>query len=247
MFGHGARHDAADRFQMTPIELWGGPECTLNRVGDQYFDQTILTGHDDRAGDIDLFADLGVSRLRYPALWERTEIAPGVYSFDWLDARLARIRQAGMAPILGLLHHGSGPPWASIADPAFPEAFAAYALIVARRYPWADAYTPINEPLTTARFCCLYGHWHPHQRDDRSMWLAFFNQIDGVRLAKRAIRSVNPAARLVQTEDLGRCQSTPKLAGQAGFENERRWLPGTSSWEGSRPATPCMPTWMAWA
>ena len=28
---------------------------------------------------------------------------------------------------------------------------------VAERYPWLDAYTPINEPLTTARFCGLYG------------------------------------------------------------------------------------------
>ena len=39
-----------------------------------------------------------------------------------------------------------------------------------------------------------------------------------------AIRRVNPYAKLVQTEDLGRCQSTPRLAYQADFENERRWL-----------------------
>ena len=25
------------------------------------------------------------------------------------------------------------------------------------RYPWIDAYTPVNEPLTTARFSGLYG------------------------------------------------------------------------------------------
>jgi dTDP-4-dehydrorhamnose reductase len=35
---------------------------------------------------------------------------------------------------------------------------------------------------------------------------------------------VNPAARLVQTEDLGHTHSTPLLAYQARFDNERRWL-----------------------
>jgi dTDP-4-dehydrorhamnose reductase len=40
----------------------------------------------------------------------------------------------------------------------------------------------------------------------------------------RAIREVNPAAQLVQTEDLGKTHSTPLLAYQAEFENERRWL-----------------------
>ena len=43
----------------------------------------------------------------------------------------------------------------------------------------------------------------------------------------QAIRRVNPAARLVQTDDLGKVYSTPHLQYQADFENERRWL----SWD----------------
>jgi dTDP-4-dehydrorhamnose reductase len=39
-----------------------------------------------------------------------------------------------------------------------------------------------------------------------------------------AIRAVNPAAQLIQTEDLGAAHSTPRLARQAAYENERRWL-----------------------
>ena len=39
-----------------------------------------------------------------------------------------------------------------------------------------------------------------------------------------AIRGAVPAARLVQTEDLGKTHSTPALAYQAELENERRWL-----------------------
>ena len=40
----------------------------------------------------------------------------------------------------------------------------------------------------------------------------------------RAIRKVIPAAKLVQTEDLGKVFSTPRLAYQAEYENQRRWL-----------------------
>ena len=50
------------------------------------------------------------------------------------------------------------------------------------------------------------------------------NQITAIRLAMRAIRQVNPAARLIQTEDLAKAHSTPPLAYQARHENARRWL-----------------------
>ncbi len=55
------------------LELWGGFECTVNRLGNSYFDQNVRTGHHDRPHDLDLVAALGITRLRYPVLWERTE------------------------------------------------------------------------------------------------------------------------------------------------------------------------------
>ena len=61
------------------LALWGGHECTVNRVGDCWRDQTRLSGHQDRIEDLDCFADLGLRTLRYPVLWERTEIEPGVH------------------------------------------------------------------------------------------------------------------------------------------------------------------------
>jgi dTDP-4-dehydrorhamnose reductase len=82
----------------------------------------------------------------------------------------------------------------------------------------------VNEPLTTARFSALYGHWYPHSRDGLSFARAVLNQCRGVVLATRAIRAVNPEAELVQTEDVGKTFSTPLLGYQAEFENERRWL-----------------------
>ena len=210
---------------MGNLELWGGVECTVNRVGETFSDQVRRSGHHDRPDDIALIASTGIRTLRYPLLWER--IAPdGLLSADWAwtDDRLDRLRRLGIRPIAGLIHHGGGPRATNLLDPDFPRLFAEYAGAVARRYPWIDLYTPVNEPLTTARFSALYGHWYPHHHNDHSFVTALLNQIMATTLAMRAIRTVNPGARLVQTEDAGQTYSTPGLSDQATFENHRRWL-----------------------
>src|SRR5690349_7631415 len=112
----------------TPLELWGGIECTVNRVGDCYFDQIERTGHAARVDDLDRFAALGIRTLRYPILWERT--APdGLARADWTwaDERMARTLALSIRPIIGLVHHGSGPRHTSLMDPAFADGLAEYA------------------------------------------------------------------------------------------------------------------------
>jgi dTDP-4-dehydrorhamnose reductase len=210
------------------LELWGGTEPTVNRIGDRYLDQLRRTGHHARVHDLDLIADLGVAAVRYPVLWERT--APdGLEEADWRwsDERLGRLRELGLRPIVGLVHHGSGPRHTHLLDPAFPDELGRYARAVARRYPWIEDYTPVNEPLTTARFSALSGQWYPHARDDLSFARALLIECRAVVQAMAAVREINPRARLIQTDDLGKTYSTPRLAYQAAFENERRWL----SWD----------------
>jgi dTDP-4-dehydrorhamnose reductase len=206
-------------------ELWAGVECTRNRVGDRYLDQLDRGGHAWRIGDLDRIAELGIRTLRYPFLWERiAPDGPERAEWSWADARMERLAALGMAPIAGLVHHGSGPPGASIESGRFAEGLAAYAGAFARRYPHVRDYTPVNEPLTTARFTGLYGLWHPHGRDESTFVRLLLEQLRAVVLSMRAIREVNPHARLVQTEDLGKTHATRSLAYQARFENERRWL-----------------------
>ena len=211
--------------QSGPLELWGGVECTVNRVGDEFRDQVVLTGHHLREDDLDRFAALGLRTLRFPVLWERTAPA-GLDQVDWRwpDARLARARALGLRPIVTLVHHGSGPRETNLLDPGFPEQLAAYARAVAERYPWVTDYTPINEPITTARFSALYGLWYPHAQGDQPFLRAVLAECRAIVLAMRAIREIVPEARLVQTEDLGRTSSTKLLAYQANFDNDRRWL-----------------------
>ena len=213
---------------MKPLQMWGGVECTLNRVGDLYINQCEKNGHKRRLSDLTLFKSLGIKKLRYPCLWE--EVAPKDLdhcNWSWLDERLTELQKLNLDIVAGFLHHGSGPFYTSLIDPDFPEKLATYARLFVTRYPWINDFTPINEINTTARFSTLYGHWYPHLKDSSMFLKAMVLQCRGTILAMKEIRRVNPKARLIQTDDLGKCQSTEDLSYQCEHENERRWL----SWD----------------
>ncbi|HZF64121.1 MAG TPA: family 1 glycosylhydrolase, partial [Chitinophagaceae bacterium] len=206
-------------------ELWGGIECTINRVKDRFFDQLNYSQHYKRESDIDLVADLGIKKIRYPVLWEKHQPeATTDINWEWTEKRLQLLNERGIDVIAGLLHHGSGPAFTHMLDEQFPFLLADYARKVAEKFPWLQYYTPVNEPLTTARFSGLYGLWYPHHCADRSFLKMLLNELKGTVLAMQEIRKVNPSAQLVQTEDLGKTYSTRTLQYQAKFENERRWL-----------------------
>ncbi|KAA6439383.1 family 1 glycosylhydrolase [Dyadobacter flavalbus] len=207
------------------VEIWGGLECTINRVNDSYFDQLEYAGHYTRDEDIGMISSLGIKTLRYPVLWERHQ--PEVDTdIDWsgTEMKLHQIRQSGMEVIAGLVHHGSGPRHVNFFDGSFEKGLADYARLVAEKFPWIHYYTPVNEPLTTARFCGLYGHWYPHHCDELSFYKILLSECKAIVMAMQAIREINSSAELIQTDDLGKCYSTPLLQYQAEYENERRWL-----------------------
>jgi dTDP-4-dehydrorhamnose reductase len=208
------------------VEIWGGLECSFNRVDNNYMDQLVLSGHYERGyRDIKRFAELGIKALRYPVLWEKH--APKIdTTIDWSysTARLNELQQVGIKPIVGLVHHGSGPAYADFFDGSFAEGLGAYAAKVAEQFPWIEYYTPVNEPLTTARFCGLYGHWYPHKANTLDFLKILLAECKGTILAMQGIRKINPNAKLVQTEDIGKTQSSYNLRYQADFENKRRWL-----------------------
>lgn len=206
-------------------EVWGGIECTINRVQNHFFDQLQYSGHYVREDDIEQIAHLGFKKLRYPILWEKHQPEKnGSIDWSWITNQLDKIKEKKMDVIAGLVHHGSGPSYTNLADENFPYYLAEYAKKVAQQFPWIEYYTPVNEPLTTARFSGLYGLWYPHQNNSKAFTQMLLNQLKGIVLSMQEIRKINPAAKLIQTEDLGKTYSTKKLKYQARFENERRWL-----------------------
>src|SRR4051794_28659828 len=103
------------------FEVWGGIECTVNRVQAKFHSQLELNGHLGRIeSDLDAFASLGISAIRYPVVWELVETERGVLNFSHADRALNRLESGAVRPILGLVHHGSGPRWTSLVDREFP-------------------------------------------------------------------------------------------------------------------------------
>ncbi len=207
------------------LQVWGGLECTIVRIGDEFRNQLDETGHVQRLGDLESIAALGIRTLRFPVLMEAIcPHDPEQCDWRWHDHALDNLRRLGIEPIAGLIHHGSGPRYTDLLDPGFGTLVARHAGRVARRYPWMKRFTPVNEPLTTARFSGLYGHWYPHGNDTGTFLRCLYNQCNAVLLSMRAIREVTADAELVQTEDLGKVFATPLLQYQADYENQRRWL-----------------------
>ncbi|NTS41035.1 dTDP-4-dehydrorhamnose reductase [Flavisolibacter sp. BT320] len=206
-------------------EIWGGIECTINRVQDRFFDQLQYSGHYNRTSDIAQLAQTGIKKMRYPVLWEAHQPErDSVIDWTWTSRQLTQLKEHNIEVIAGLVHHGSGPAFTNLLDDQFPYLLADYASKVIEQFPHINYFTPVNEPLTTARFSGLYGFWYPHRSDDASFLKMLINELKGVVLSMQAIRKINPQAKLVQTEDLGKTYSTKSLQYQADFENYRRWL-----------------------
>ncbi len=209
------------------IDYWASPEPTVARIDAHAMrDQLHETGFDERAGDIERIASLGVVASRFPVLWERAApLHPEERDFTWGQERASRLHALGVAPIVTLLHHGSGPHYTHLLDDAFPKSFAAYAEAAARALPFVRAFTPINEVLTTTRFSTLYGVWYPNARDDAAFGRALVHQARATQLAMARIRTVTPDARLVTTEDLqGFVAGDVRMESYVAFLRERRWL-----------------------
>ena len=161
-------------------------------------------------------------------MWEKCAPHAGVAAdFGWAGRRLGALRDAGLEAIVTLLHHGSGPAYTSLVDPGFPEALARYAGEAARAFPWVRRWTPVNEPLTTARFSTLYGLWYPNARDDAAFGHAIVHEALGILLAMEAIRAHTPAAQHVLTEDLQSftpLDADPRTLATVAHQRERSFL-----------------------
>ena len=91
------------------MEMWAGFECTLNRVGDRYQDQLLPQERDKRTACLRALPRLGVKAFRYRVAWE--DVAT---PWEWIEEDITFLTDHDIKPIIGLLHHGSGPKETSL-------------------------------------------------------------------------------------------------------------------------------------
>ena len=211
---------------MQTLEIWGGFDCSFMRFGLDYLNKSKINGHDKRFSDLELFAQTGIKRLRYPCLWELA--APENLDFcDWrfLDERLNELNRLKIECIPSFLYHGSGPVYTSLIDPDFPEKFSTFARHFINRYPWIETFIPINDIYLTAKNSCRDGVTYPHLKDELYFFKAIIHQCRATILAMKEIKRVNPKAKLIQAENLGKYLSSTPLENLRNYEELCRWLP----------------------
>jgi beta-glucosidase/6-phospho-beta-glucosidase/beta-galactosidase len=150
--------------------------------------------------DFDCVQEQGIRFLRYGPPIHRTWLAPQRYDWSFADVAFNDLRQRDITPIVDLCHFGV-PDWLeNFQNPQFPDLFEEYAGDFARRFPWVQLYTPVNEMFICAQFSAAYGWWNEQLSDDRSFVTALKHIVKANVLAMHAILEVRPDAIFVQSE-----------------------------------------------
>jgi beta-glucosidase/6-phospho-beta-glucosidase/beta-galactosidase len=164
-------------------------------------DEMQSCGHYERwREDLALVRETGIRCLRYGPPLYRTWL--GVERYDWAfpDDSFAEIERLDIVPIADLCHFGV-PDWiGNFQNGDFPALFATYARDFARRYPWVQVYTPINEMYICALFSARYGWWNEQLAGERTFVTALKNIVKANVLAMQAILAERPDAIFVQSE-----------------------------------------------
>ncbi|HUQ83153.1 MAG TPA: family 1 glycosylhydrolase [Gemmatimonadaceae bacterium] len=190
-------------------------------------DQLDQCGHYHRwRNDFELACSLGVGALRYGPAWYRTNPAPGVFDWSSSDDQMAWLRSSGITVIGDLCHFGV-PDWIDgFRDPALPAQLAAYARAFARRYPWVDHFTPINEMFVAANFSSMLGWWNECSTGHDAFMRTTANIAIAHERAVDAILAERSRATIVQVESFERFVPADTSLGamvQAQFWNEARF------------------------
>jgi beta-glucosidase/6-phospho-beta-glucosidase/beta-galactosidase len=234
---------AADPFRLeldSGFVVATGIECSAPIIrGGVRQDELLKTGHWERyEEDLAAIAGFGIRYLRYGVPFHVVAAADDPRHFDWrwTDDAMKALRDAGIEPILDLMHFGLPDGITAVGDPRLPARFEAYAAAVAERYPWVRYYTPVNEPLVTAWFSAKEGYWNERRRDDVSFVAALDNVATCAIRGMELISERRPDAIFIQSDA---CDAytplEPAQVEQAAFLTERGYL-GYDLTYGRRPS-----------
>ena len=175
--------------------------------------------------DFDCVQELGLRFLRYGPSLHRTWLGEGRHDWAFPDEAFAELRRRGIMPIVDLCHFGV-PDWVgNFQNPDFPALFARYAADFARRFPWVQLYTPVNEMFVCAQFSGRYGWWNERMTTDRGFVTALKHLVRANVLAMRAILEIRPDAIFIQSESSEYFHAaSPDAIGPAEAMSQQRFL-----------------------
>lgn len=200
------------------IKLLGGSK---KRV-----DEMEKTGHyTNWKKDFELVKDLGIEFLRYGPPYYKTHLGPGKYDWSFTDDTFKYLQELNITPIVDLCHFGV-PDWiGNFQNPEWAVHFAQYAKDFAKRFPYLQFYTPVNEIFIAATFSAQFGWWNERLSSDKSFVTALKNICKANVLAMNAILEVQPQATFIQSESSEYFHAEhPDCLKQAEFLNEKRFL-----------------------
>jgi beta-glucosidase/6-phospho-beta-glucosidase/beta-galactosidase len=175
--------------------------------------------------DFDCVEELGIRFLRYGVPLYRAYPGPGKYDWEFSDLAFNDLRRRQILPIVDLCHFGV-PDWiGNFQNPDFPKLFAQYAAAFARRYPWIQLYTPVNEMFICATFSASYGWWNEQLRSDRAFVNAVKHLVKANVLAMHEILKVRRDALFIQSESSEYFHAeNPRAIHAAEVMNAKRFL-----------------------
>ncbi len=206
---------------------WGvGIECsTLPHLK---IDQFNWTQHDRQwREDLARVRETGATHLRYAIPWHWMEPERGRYDWSRADERIDAIRDAGIEPMMDVMHFGT-PLWLkqAVGDPEFPEALEELAARMTERYrDRVKIWCPVNEPLVCALFAGDFGFWPPHSRKWRGYMPVLSRIAQATSRAIRAVRRSAPEATVLLCDTAEHYKTRhEELRGEVALRNLRRFV-----------------------
>lgn len=197
------------------------PDGTMKRI-----DSMEKSGHYQRwKEDFNLVKDMGLEFLRYGPPYYKVHLGPNRYDWAFTDETFNYLKEVNITPIVDLCHFGV-PDWiGDFQNPDWPAHFAEYARAFAKRFPYLQFYTPVNEIFIAATFSAQYGWWNERLASDKAFVTALKNLCKANVLAMQAILEVQPQASFIQSESSEYFHAChPVCIPQAEFLNEKRFL-----------------------
>lgn len=217
---------AGNKFMFTTGIENSYPTIPLPNGKTKRVDEMEKTDHYKRwREDFDLLTELGIEFVRYGPPYYKTHTAPESYDWGFTDETFNRLQELNITPIVDLCHFGV-PDWmGNFQNPDFPIYFAEYAAAFAKRFPYLQLYTPINEIFIAAMFSAQYGWWNECLQSDYAFVTALKNLSKANVMAMHAILKIQPNATFIQSESSEYFHPiSPIAAPRARFLNQKRFL-----------------------